>query len=84
MATVVIRDLKPETVERIKRRARANDKSMAEYLRGVLDREAWSAGAESMEDWLGQMAELRAAMARQCGPTTVTAADLIREGRDEQ
>lgn len=80
MAQVLVRNLDDDVVERLKRRADGNGRSLEAELREILSAEAArDRRAEAME-------ELRAirARSRPWQPGEPTAADLIREDRDSR
>ena len=80
MAQVLVRNLDDEVVERIKRRAERNGRSLEAELRDILATEAYrDRKAEALE-------ELRAirARSRPWQPGEPTAAEMIREDRDSR
>jgi antitoxin FitA len=76
MAQVLIRGLKESTVKALKKRARANGRSLQAELKQILEEEArldaqWDAWAEEADR-----------LQDECPPQTSDSADLIREDRD--
>jgi len=75
MAQVLIRDVPPEVVERLKVRAQRNRRSLEAELRVIVEK----AVEESIEDMLAEVDRVRALFA---GRTFGDSAELIREDRE--
>lgn len=75
MAQVLVRDLAPAVVEKLKRRARQNGRSLEAELRSILQR----AAGEGAEQLLAEVQRVRDMFA---GRTFSDSAELIREDRD--
>jgi antitoxin FitA len=79
MSTLTIRDVNPALVKRLKALAKAHQRSLEGEIRALLEREAVK---PSMAEWLKRAARFRASLPPWT-PGEPTAADLVREGRDE-
>jgi plasmid stability protein len=79
MSTLTIRDLKPAVVNRLKRKAAANHRSLEGEVRALLEREA---AEPTMKEWLAEVAKLRSRQ-RPRRPDEPTGVDLVRQSRDE-
>ena len=75
MAQILIRDLDPNTVDRLKRRAASSGRSLQAEVRELLEREAQKPTAEEFR----RRAE---ELAKRIGPQTTDCVDLIREDRE--
>jgi plasmid stability protein len=79
MGQVVIRNIDDEVIERLKRRAAAQHKSLEQCLRDVLS----DAAKPSREELIADLERIRAMTPpRQPGVAYPTAEELIREDRD--
>lgn len=76
MAQVLIRDMDSEVVDRLKERARRNERSLEAELRHILAEAADKSNAE----FLGEILEIRKSFEGRTFPSDST--DLIREDRD--
>lgn len=75
MPHVLVRDLEPDVVEKLKHRARTNGRSLAAEVRTILRQ----AATHGVEDTRARVDRIRAQFAgREFGDS----ADLIREDRD--
>lgn len=74
MAQVLVRDVEPETVEKLKQRAGKNGRSLEAELRVILRQAAEQSG----DPW-AEIERVRAAFA---GRTFSDSSELIREDRD--
>ena len=75
MSQVLVRELDPETVRRLKERAAANGRSLEAELRLILERASWQDPG-----WAGTLAaNIRRRLA---GRTHSDSADLVAEDRD--
>jgi plasmid stability protein len=76
MSQILVRNLAPEVVERLKQRAERNRRSLEAEVRAILEdltaREAHLEDAIAFADWARS----------QSGPQTSDSTDLIREDRD--
>lgn len=77
MSQILVRNLDPETVERLKMRARANRRSLQAEVRDILEREALRRRL-SREEMLAIVDGIR----ERSGPQTSDSVDLIREDRE--
>lgn len=77
MADILLRGLAKWTVDRLKRRAKRNGRSLQSELKTLLEREA---RAQSIDEAIERAREIRASMppAVESGPDSV---ELIREDR---
>jgi plasmid stability protein len=75
MSQILVRDLSPEVVEKLKLRAKRNRRSLAAEVRTILDQAVGSAGRAELLEFARQMR-----MAS--GPQTTDSTDLIREDRE--
>ena len=81
MGQVVIRNIDDEVLERLKRRAAAQHKSLEQCLREVLS----DAAKPSRAELLAEVERIRTAIAsRNAGKTFPTAEEMIREDRDSR
>jgi plasmid stability protein len=80
MGTLTIRDLKPAIVKRLKEKAKAHHRSLEGEVRALLEREA---AQPSLTEWLAKAARTRARLPR-WKPGQPTAADLVRDAREEE
>lgn len=79
MATISVRRLDDSVVERLKRRASSNNRSLEDEVRHILE----SAVADDMEAKRAAFLALAARLRRETGGRTQTPAEvLIREDRD--
>jgi len=76
MSQILVRNLSPETVERLKKRAKDNNRSLEAEVREILERSANV--SSSLEEFYRTTAEIRAA----AGTQTSDAVNLIREDRE--
>lgn len=76
MSQILVRNLSPDTVERLKETAKRHKRSLEAEVRDILER----AGRPkySLDDFYRMTAEIRA----NSGPQTSDSTDLIREDRD--
>ena len=78
-AALTVRQLPSATAARLRRRAKANHRSLEAEVRDILIREA---ERPTVQEWLAEAERLRAEVAP-WRPGMPTAADLVRAGRDE-
>ena len=78
MATLTIRRLDDEVYERLRERARSNDRSLEAEVREIL-----SEKARGRETVIGQLMAFQEEMARKHGPLS-DSTELIRRMRDEE
>lgn len=76
MTQMLVRDLPPEVVERLKERARSNGRSLQKEVRAILER---SAGTYTMAEARAVSSEWQERFA---GREFSDSAELIREDRD--
>jgi plasmid stability protein len=76
MSQILVRNLSPETVERLRAQAKRNRRSLEAEVRVIIEQ----AGRPkyTLEDFQRMTAEIRAA----AGPQRSDSADLIREDRE--
>ena len=74
MGQLLIRNLEPETIERLRQRARRENASLEQTLRNILTEAAKPSRAEV----IAEIDELR----RRIGPVSRDSTELIREDRD--
>lgn len=78
MPDIVVRRLEPDLIERLKRQAAANGRSMEAEARAILEA---GVSAMTMAEWVAEMERLRSS--EQSGiPTDVSG--LIRDGHDDR
>ena len=75
MAQVLVRDLDPNTLERLKKRAKEHGRSLDGEVKAILE----SAATLTMEEARKAMEQLRRRFA---GRMTSDSSDLVREDRD--
>lgn len=81
MGQVLIRNIDDDVLERLKRRAAAEQKSLEQSLREVLA----EAAKPSREELIADVERIRTRIAsRNVGKSFPTAEELIREGRDSR
>ena len=81
MGQVVIRNIDDGVLERLKRRAAAQHKSLEQSLRDVLS----DAAKPSHEELMAELERIRAmTSAREPGKSYPTAEELVRESRDSR
>lgn len=79
MANLTVRDVDDDVVEWLRTQAKAHQRSLEGEIRALLEREARQ---RRMGAWLKRVALLRKQLPP-WQPGMPTAADLVREGRDE-
>jgi len=79
MANLTVRDVDDDVVEWLRTQAKAHQRSLEGEIRALLEREARQ---RRMGAWLKRVARLRKQLPP-WQPGMPTAADLVREGRDE-
>jgi plasmid stability protein len=77
MSQILVRDLAPDVVESLKRRAKANGRSLQAEVKEILERSAEPTRL-SREEFLAIMDRIRS----QAPPQRSDSVDLIREDRD--
>jgi plasmid stability protein len=77
MSQILVRDLSPEVVQELKKRAKANRRSLTAEVREILEREAMPPRL-SREEFLAIVDRIR----EQSPPQHTDSVDLIREDRD--
>jgi plasmid stability protein len=77
MSQILVRDLSPEVVDQLKRRAKANRRSLQAEVKEILEREARPARL-SREEFLALMDRIR----DQSPPQKSDSVQLIREDRE--
>lgn len=78
MSELKLRNLDPDLVARLKRRAHENDRSPEAELRHILKTEAYRETKQELRESLRQIAE------RTGGTPQTDSTDLIREDRDSR
>jgi plasmid stability protein len=79
MSQILVRDLEPEIVEQLKRRARKNRRSLEQEVRLILEQAAeFARRQENLDEFI----KLADRIAAESGPQTSDSTDLIREDRD--
>ncbi len=78
MADILLRGLSKSTVDRLKRRAKKNGRSLQSELKTMLDREA---RAQSIDDAIERAREIRSSMP-ESGEGAADSVELIREDRE--
>lgn len=79
MAQVLIRDLDPEVIEELKKRAREHTRSLQGELKTILEEAARSSSSKGIEAFLARMQEIRKQTE---GILQTDAAQLVREDRE--
>jgi plasmid stability protein len=80
MANLTVRDVDDEVVEWFRGQAKAHQRSLEGEIRALLEREARQ---RTMGTWLKRVSRLRKQLPP-WQPGMPTAAELVREGRDEE
>lgn len=81
MSNILIRDLDPVLVGRLKEQAKRNHRSLQAELRAILEREGRRPLTQSDVD---RFLRTSAAIRAQAGPQTTNSTDLIRADRDDR
>lgn len=76
---LTVRQLPASTAARLRRRAKANQRSLEAEVRDILIR---AAEQPTVQEWLAEAERLRSEVTP-WQPGMPTAADLVRDGRDE-
>lgn len=80
MADMLIRDIAPEVMERLKNQAAAKGHSMQVEAKSIIE-----AGVQlTIEEWVAMVRRSSAEMERKHGAIVGSSAELIREGREER
>ncbi len=79
MANLTVRDVDDDVVEWFRRQAKAHQRSLEGEIRALMEREAKQ---RRMTTWLKRVDRLRKQVPR-WKPGMPTAAELVREGREE-
>lgn len=79
MSSIIIRNVKPGSILRLRERAKANNRSLEAEVRDLIEREV---GKPTMAEWLERIDLLRAEIPP-WQPGMPTAVDLVRECRGE-
>jgi len=79
MAQVLIRDLDPEVIEALKRKARENRRSLQGELKTILEQAVRNSHSRNIDDFLARVKEIRKQTA---GMPQTDAAQLVREDRE--
>lgn len=78
MSSLLVRDVNPETLARLKSRALLHGRSLQAEVKAILEMEA---NLSDEAAWLVWLDDFRAKVAGRPGPDSV---DLLRESRDER
>ena len=78
MAQVLIRDLDPEVIEALKKKAQENRRSLQGELKTILEAAASESQRKGLDLFLAQVQEIRR---RTAGKHHTDAAELVREDR---
>ena len=78
MAQVLIRDLDPEVIEALKKKAKENHRSLQGELKTILEAAASESQQKGLDLFLAQVQEIRK---RTAGKRHTDAAQLLREDR---
>jgi hypothetical protein len=82
MATIQVRDVPDDVAEVIAEKARAENKSVSAYLRGLMaDTAAGELRQRAMRKWLGDLGALQTELGLPTG-RTVSSVELVREARE--
>lgn len=79
MAQVLVRDLDPQVIETLKKRAERNRRSLQGELRVILEDAARTAFPMSVEEFLARVKVIRE---RTAGRIQTDSAELVREDRE--
>ena len=79
MAQVLIRDLDPEVIEALKRRAKEHNRSLQGELKTILEQAVRSSHSRNIDAFLARVKEIRKQTA---GMPQTDAAQLVREDRE--
>jgi plasmid stability protein len=79
MSSILVRDLDPDVVERLKERARLNKRSLQAELRHILETEA---AAEGRRRNYGELARRADAIRRRSGPQKSDSTEILRKVRE--
>jgi plasmid stability protein len=80
MSQILIRDLDPEVVTFLKRRAEQNRRSLQAEVRLILEEASRQVDRPSVEELVRRADEIRA----RSGPQKTDSVDLLREDRDNR
>ena len=80
MSQILVRNLAPEVVERLKQRAERNHRSLEAEVRAIL--EVMSA-QDSRQRRIDEFLRIADAIRERSGPQRTNSVDLIREDRDD-
>ena len=79
MAQVLIRDLDPEVIEALKRRAKEHNRSLQGELKAILEQVVRNSHSRNIDAFLARVREIRKQTA---GIPQTDAAQLVREDRN--
>jgi len=79
MSSILVRDLDPDVVERLKERARLNKRSLQAELRYILEMEA---AADSRRRNHAELARRADAIRRRSGPQKSDSTEILRKVRE--
>jgi plasmid stability protein len=82
LAQIVVRGIDDKLMRRFKERAKARGKSAEQAVRELIENAARD--YVRTVDWLARADELRERLRREYGSAPITAAELIREDRDNR
>jgi plasmid stability protein len=80
MSQILVRNLAPEVVERLKQRAERNRRSLEAEVRSILEE---ISAREQQERRIDEFLRIADAIRSQAGPQLSDSTDLIREDRDD-
>ncbi len=81
MAHLLVNNLDPHLIEKLKVRSQRHGRSLDEELKLILQQAVATEGMEQVRDWADAAAKLAAAQARYAGQNFSDSTELIREDR---